>query len=139
MSRGDYRQFIRDQKCQAGKTKSRILNILKKCADSRGQFSARYIGMALESLKTEGKIVSYYLTDKWSRQDKQQIDAVVFRLDGTKAILQIKSGRTMTERFKKECRNNEMRTVYVDYFCNQSFEALKHEVYINILKGWHWN
>lgn len=134
-----YRHLVRFQKHCAIEKKKRILNTIKTFADSRSRFTEHQVSLVLESLKAEGKIVSYYLTDKWSRQDKQKIDAVVFRLDGTKALLQIKSSEIKAKRFRQEHENSNIRAVFVDYLKNQSFEELKDQVYVSILRDWHWN
>lgn len=138
MSRGEDRQ-LRAHKYRPLRKNRHIDNILRECAEIRGIFSEEYIGEVLESLKNEVKIAGYYLTQRFSRQDRQRRDAVVFRLDGTKVHLQIKSDKKVAERFRKRHGDEDVRVVFVDYSGSQSFEQLKEKIYINILRGWHWN
>ncbi len=138
------RRAIRENKSLSGfhKRTFHIERILRQCAGSRGQYSEKYVGMALEELKADGKIIGYYLTNKWSRQDKEQIDAVAFRLDGTKVILQIKSSPKAAQKFRKDKRHDDIRVVFVEYCQTQGFNRFKERIYNEILHDWHgwdWN
>jgi len=105
--------------------------LVENTSNTRGKNAERLVARALMALKEEGRIVSFYMTPKWSRADKQGVDAVVFLLDGKEVKLQVKSSLKGVIEHKKEQKNFRERipVVYGSYLPDETFEEYKERIF----------
>jgi hypothetical protein len=109
----------------------RMKKLVDKTSNARGKNTEKLFARALMALKEEGKIASFYMTPKWSRADKQGIDAVIFLLDGSEVKLQIKSSwKGVVEHEEKQKNFKEsIPVVYGNYLRGESFEEYKERIF----------
>lgn len=123
---------------KAANLSGNMQRLIKKCATERGKKTEKYVEEALEVLRQEGRIASFYMTQKWSRQDKQGIDAVIFLNDGTEVKKQIKSSVSGVEkhlRQQEEYGGEEIGVIYGNYLAGETFEEYKERIYKTITEG----
>ncbi|MDP1629075.1 MAG: hypothetical protein Q8L57_00485 [bacterium] len=137
------RESIRDLEKNISSKRAAVLSgemhrLIRKCANNRGEKTAKYFEEALESLKNEVRIASFYITKKWSRQDKCGVDAVVYLLDGTEIKCQIKSSLAGIEKHKKqqeEFGGEKIIVIYGPYLSGETFEEYKERIFRTITES----
>ncbi len=131
------RERIRELKRGVPTKKAAILSgrmnwMIKKCANNRGDSTEKRVEEALEALRQEGRIASFYMTKKWSRQDKCGIDAVIYLNDGTEKKFQVKSSVAGIEKHlakQEEFGGEEILVFYGNYLAGESFAEYKERIF----------
>ncbi len=128
----DFRKSISGRK--AAVLSGKMRNLFRKCATERGQKTEKYVEEALTALQNEGRIASFYMTKKWSRKDRQGVDAVVYLNDGTEVKRQIKSSAAGVEKHLKQQENfkEEIGVIYGNYLAGETFEEYRKRIFLNI-------
>jgi len=128
----DFRKSISGKK--AAVWSGKMQSLMRKCATERGRKTERYVEEALEALRQEGRIASFYMTKKWSREDRRGVDAVVYLNDGTEVRCQIKSSLAGVEKHLAEQENfrEEIGVIYGNYLAGETFEEYKERIFRNV-------
>ena len=97
--------ICQSQSLKSLKRQSHTLKLLKKISQKRGDIAEMKVNKALSLLKENGEINGYYFYPKFSRWDKQGIDAVFF-VNKQQVWLQVKSSRIgVKNHYKKYGKN----------------------------------
>ena len=114
-----------------------MARLIWQATNKRGEDTENQTCQALEMLKNEGKIRGFYRVKKWSRQDRRNIDAVVFLNDNSKVFCQIKSSLRGVKECQEELKKFDTRDIvilYGRYLPNETPGQYKERIFREITK-----
>jgi hypothetical protein len=99
----------KEWKIRVTKHYHRLNAILQKLSRERGYNNEAFVEEILRIFETDGIIKAYQATQHWDKADRQGVDFIVTKIDGSRIGIQVKSSLRYAQKFQKL---KEKRTLF---------------------------